>query len=172
LEQLNRLCGTKHDIYFGTRILRRQVHVEAPDVEIIDDRKVRQMDIRRNSTFRSKVLNHFIKGKISLSLMETILVISGELESLESLVKLAWKKYDEKMKSINLTKIERSIIVCKINIHKNHHGKMLHLLVEINNKLVERLVDINASMFVMSVALVQELGLVHLVSRLKSYKIA
>jgi hypothetical protein len=45
LEQLNRLCGTKHDIYFGTRILRRQVHVEAP----IDDRKVGQIDIRRNS---------------------------------------------------------------------------------------------------------------------------
>ncbi len=89
MEQLNRLRGTKHDIYFGTRILRRQVHAEAPDVEIIDDRKVGQMDIRRNSTFRSKILNHFIKGKISLSLMETILVILGELESLESLVKLA-----------------------------------------------------------------------------------
>jgi hypothetical protein len=38
---------------------------------------------------RSKILSHFIKGKISLSPMETILMILGELEHLENLVRLA-----------------------------------------------------------------------------------
>jgi len=37
----------------------------------------------------------------------------------------------------------------KINIHRNHHNKMLYPLVEINNHLVKGLVDIGASMFVM-----------------------
>jgi hypothetical protein len=41
--------------------------------------------------------------------METILGILGELESLKSLVKLAKKKQDEGLKSINLTKVEACI---------------------------------------------------------------
>jgi hypothetical protein len=44
----------------------------------------------------SKILSHFIKGKISLSPMETILMILGELEHLESLVKLARRRRDSK----------------------------------------------------------------------------
>jgi len=43
----------------------------------------------REATVKSKILSHFIKGKISLSPMGTILMIPGELEHLESLVKLA-----------------------------------------------------------------------------------
>jgi hypothetical protein len=35
---------------------------------------------------KSKILCHFIKGKISLTPMETILVIPGKLEYLEGLV--------------------------------------------------------------------------------------
>jgi hypothetical protein len=89
---------------------------------------------------------HFIKGKISLSPMETILVIPWKLKSLENLIKLAKKKHDEGLKSINLTKIERPTIVNRINVHKNHRNKTLHLFVEINNHLVEGLVDIGASM--------------------------
>ncbi len=41
------------------------------------------------ATMKSKILSHFIKGKISLISMETILIIPGELEYLEGLVKLA-----------------------------------------------------------------------------------
>ncbi len=36
---------------------------------------------------KSKILSHFIKGKISLTPMETILIIPKELEYLEGLVK-------------------------------------------------------------------------------------
>jgi hypothetical protein len=35
------------------------------------------------SVVKSKILSHFIKGKISLTPMETILIILGELEYLE-----------------------------------------------------------------------------------------
>jgi hypothetical protein len=43
---------------------------------------------------KSKIQSHFIKGKISLTPMETILTIRGELEYLEGLVKLARRRMD------------------------------------------------------------------------------
>lgn len=61
--------------------------------------------------------------------------------------------------------------MCRIGIYKNQHSKTLHLLVEINNHLVG-LMDNSVSMFVMFVGLVHELGIMHLVSRSKSYKFA
>jgi hypothetical protein len=61
--------------------------------------------------------------------------------------------------------------MCRIGIYKNQHSKTLHLLVEISNHLVE-LMDTSASMFLMFVGVVHELGIMHLVSRSKSYKIA
>ncbi len=45
--------------------------------------------INWETSVRSKILSHFIKRKISLSPMETILMILRELKHLESLVKLA-----------------------------------------------------------------------------------
>jgi hypothetical protein len=50
--------------------------------------------VSRETIVKSKILSHFIKGKISLSLMETILMIPGQLEHLESLVKLARRRKD------------------------------------------------------------------------------
>ncbi len=50
--------------------------------------------VSRETTVKLKILSHFIKGKISLNPMETILMIPGELEHLESLVKLARRKKD------------------------------------------------------------------------------
>ncbi len=41
------------------------------------------------STSKSKILTHFLKGKITFTPLETILTILGELEYLEGLVKLA-----------------------------------------------------------------------------------
>jgi predicted aspartyl protease len=41
---------------------------------------------------------------------------------------------------------------------------------EINNYVVEGLVDIGASMSVMAVAVVRELGIMHLVARSETYK--
>jgi hypothetical protein len=86
--------------------------------------------------------------------MESILAILGELESLESLVNLAMKKHDEGLKTINLTKVESSHAVQKINIKKSHYNKTLHLLVEINNHMVKGLVDMDTSMSLISASVV------------------
>jgi hypothetical protein len=56
-------------------------------------------------------------------------------------------------------------VIQKININRNHHNKTLHLLVEIANNMLEGLVDASASMSMMSIVVVQELGLMHMVTR-------
>ncbi len=48
----------------------------------------------------------------------------------------------------------------------------LHLLVEINNYIIEGLVDIGTSMSVMAVVVVRELGMMHLVTGSETYKTA
>jgi hypothetical protein len=81
--------------------------------------------------------------------METILAIPDKLESMESMVKSTRRKHNEGTKIVNLTKVERTHVVHKININQNYHIKTLHLLVEIKNNFVEGLVDIRASMSMM-----------------------
>jgi hypothetical protein len=48
----------------------------------------------------------------------------------------------------------------------------MHLLIEIGNNFFEGLVDTRASMSMMFAMLVQELGIMHLVTKSKSYKTA
>jgi hypothetical protein len=60
----------------------------------------------------------------------------------------------------------------KICINKTHRSKTLHLLVEINNYIVEGLVDTGASMSVMAAVVVRELGMMHLVTGSETYKTA
>ncbi len=81
---------------------------------------------------------------------------------MESLVR---KKHDEGLKIVNFTKVEGLHIIWKININKSHCNKTLHLF-------VEGLVDIGASMLVMSTIVVHELSIMHLISGSKFYKIA
>ncbi len=59
----------------------------------------------------------------------------------------------------------------KICINKTHQSKTLHLLVEINNYVVEGLVDNGASMSVMAIVIVRELGIMHKVTGSETYKI-
>jgi hypothetical protein len=72
-------------------VLRRRIHVDVapggvvPTLEAIGD----GVGVNRDTLIRSKILTHFIKGKICLSPMETIFMILGELEHLESLIRLA-----------------------------------------------------------------------------------
>jgi len=100
--------------------------VETLNVEVANEGETKHvLDFSRNATIHSKVLHHFIKGKISLSLMETILTIHDELKYLESMVKLAKSKHDEGTKTINFTKVEGMHVVCKININQNHRNKTL-----------------------------------------------
>jgi hypothetical protein len=43
------------------------------------------LDFMKEGNSRSKILTHFIKGKIALSPMETILSILGELDTWQAL---------------------------------------------------------------------------------------
>ncbi len=126
----------------------------------------------RDATVRSKILSHFIKGKISLSPMETILMIPGEVEHLESLVKLARRRRDAETNENQVSMVSAIPTLRKIYINKTHRSKTLHLLVEINNYIVEGLVDTRASMSVMATAVVRELGMMHMVTRSETYKTA
>jgi hypothetical protein len=58
-----------------------------------------------------------------------------------------------------------------ISINKNHKNKTLHVLVKINNHIVEGLVDIGVFMTILAVNVVSEVGTMHLVVGLESYKI-
>jgi hypothetical protein len=94
-QQLNKLCGNE-SLFSYTTVPRRRTPVEVtperpgPIPEAVGE----GIGAGRDASIRSKILSHFIKGKVSLSPMETILMIPGELEHLESLVKLARRKRD------------------------------------------------------------------------------
>jgi len=61
--------------------------------------------VNREESVRSKILSHFIKGKISLTPMETVMMIPGELEHLENLVKVARKKKDVEIASNQISMV-------------------------------------------------------------------
>ncbi len=53
-----------------------------------------RIGMNRETSIRFKIFSHFIKSNISLSPMEIIFMILGELKHLESLVKLVRRKRD------------------------------------------------------------------------------
>jgi predicted aspartyl protease len=59
----------------------------------------------------------------------------------------------------------------KTYINKTHESKTLHLIVEINNYVVEGLVDTGAFMSVMVIVVIKKLGMMHLVTGSETYKI-
>jgi len=99
-------------------------------------------------------------------------MIPGELEHLESLVKLAQKRKDSEANEDQVSMVSIVPALRKICINKMHRNKTLHLLVEINNYIVEGLVATGASMSVMAAVVVRELGMMHLVTGSETYKIA
>jgi hypothetical protein len=80
MQQLNKLCGNEN-IFSYTQVRRRRMHIEVapggvgPSLEAAGE----GTGVNRETFVRSKILSHFIKGKISLSPMETVLMIPGEL---------------------------------------------------------------------------------------------
>jgi hypothetical protein len=56
-------------------------------------------------------------------------------------------------------------VIRKFNINRNHQNKTLPLLVEIVNNMLEGLIDIGASMSMMSTIVLWELGLMHMVTK-------
>jgi len=96
IAKLNHVCGDDRHVFFGVRIPKRRLPIVANPAEeqeeaIIEDEQ-RGANLGSEIVVKSKILSHFIKGNISLIPMETILVIPGELEYLEGLVKLVRRR--------------------------------------------------------------------------------
>ncbi len=96
--------------------------------------------------------------------------VPRELKYLEGLVKLTRRKKDEKNGRNHVATINKTLIVKRISVNKTYRGKTMHLLVEINNGVIEGLVDIGVSMSVMVVSIIRKLGIMHLVSGDETYK--
>jgi predicted aspartyl protease len=173
LHQLNKLCGNEN-LFSYTRVPRRRMLVEVPPAGTVPppDTVVGDTGLNQEESVRSKILAHFIKRKISLTPMETVMMIPGELEHLESLVKVARKNKDAETASNQVSMVTAVPAFRRLCINKTHRSKTLHLSMEVNSCLVEGLVDIGASMSVMATAVVRELGLMHLVSGSETYKTA
>jgi predicted aspartyl protease len=67
--------------------------------------------------------------------------------------------------------VSASPTIRNIYINKTHRSKTLHLLVEINNYVVKGAVNTGTSMYVIIVAVVKKLGIMHLVTEFETYKI-
>jgi predicted aspartyl protease len=102
--------------------------------------------------------------------METVLMIPGELEHLENLVKLARRKKDAEVVNGRVSIVSPVPAIRRICVNKTSRSKTLHLPVEIGKYIVEGLVDTGASMSVMATAVVREMGMMHLVVGSETYK--
>jgi hypothetical protein len=71
--------------YSYTRVRRRRILVDVAPRGVVPTRKVvgDGASVNWDTSVRSKILAHFIKGKISLSPMETIIMIQGNLNTLK-----------------------------------------------------------------------------------------
>jgi len=173
MQQLNKLCGNDNILSY-TKVPRRNMHVEVASNGAISSPEAigEGTIVNRKASVRSKILPHFIKGQISVSPMEIILMIPKELEHFKSLIRLARRKRDAHATNNQVSMVSKALTQQQIYINKTHRSKTLHLLVEINNYVVEGLVDTRASMFVMAITLVRELGIMHLVVGFETYKTA
>jgi len=141
-QQLNRLCGNENAFSY-TQVPRRRTPIDVTPGRIAPVPEVERegTGMSRDVSLKSKILSHFIKGKISLSPMETVLMIPGELEHLESLVKLARRKRDSETTENQVSMVSATPSLRKVCVSKTHWSKTLHLPVEINNCIIEGLVD-------------------------------
>ncbi len=76
IQQLNKLCENENPFSYTQVLMRRMLVDEAlggivPTPEVVGDGS----SVNQNTLVKSKILSHFIKGKISLSPMEKILMI-------------------------------------------------------------------------------------------------
>ncbi len=121
MQQLNKLCGNEN-LFSYTQMPKRRIPVyvalggAVSTPEVVGD----GVGANRDTSVRSKILAHFIKGKISLSPMEIILMIPGELEHLESLVRLARQKKDSEATKNQVLMVFVVPALRKICINKTH----------------------------------------------------
>jgi len=175
LFELNHICGDDQHVFSRVGILKKRLLVIVRSTkdqeEGIGEEEHCESNLGTEAIVKSKILSHFIKGKISLTPMETILIILGELEFLEGLVKLAGKRKDVEGHKNHVAAIHTIPTIRRVNVNMPHRNKTLHLVVEINQALIEGLVDTRASMLVIVANVVRELGIMHLMVGHETYKI-
>jgi hypothetical protein len=107
--QLDKICGSNHDLFSHIRVPKRRIPMEANTKEpegtnVAKGDLARKKDVgislEKEYVVRSKILTHFIKGKIHVTPMQTILTIPRELEYLEWLVTLTRRRKNEKHKTV------------------------------------------------------------------------
>ncbi len=95
---MKRVCGDDQHVFSEVRILKRKLPIIVNPVEeqeeVIAEDEQKGANLGSEAVVKSNILSHFIKGKISLTPMETILIILRELEYVEGLVKLARRRKD------------------------------------------------------------------------------
>jgi hypothetical protein len=85
---------------------------------------------------RSKIISHFIIGKISLNPMERILTIPCELEYLKGLMKLTRWKRNEVLQSNQIAAVASTMPNLRTISINRTRTKTIQLLVEMNNHIV------------------------------------
>ncbi len=140
--------------------------------EGIAGEKHREPITQVEATIKFKILSDFIKGKISLIPMEIILIIWRKLKYLEGLVKLVKRRKDVEVHKNQVVIVHPTHAIRKISANKTHCSKTLHLVVEINQTLIEGLVDTRASMLIMVASVFKKLGIMYLIVGYETYKIA
>jgi hypothetical protein len=160
--------------FFEVRIPRRKLPIIANLVEEQEERiaekEHREVNMGAKAAVKSKIMSLFIKGKIFLTPMETILIIPRELEYLERLVKLARRRKDVEGHRNQIATIHSTLAIMRVNVNKAHCSKTLHLVMEIDQTLIEGLVDTKASMLVMATNVLKVFSIMHLVVGHETYK--
>jgi len=101
LTELNKICGANHHLSSKNKIPKKRLPMETNEAKGIVEQAQgieagdKTREVVPNFGARSKNLLHFMKGWISLTPMEIIMKIPGELEYLVGLVKLAKRRKDE-----------------------------------------------------------------------------
>jgi len=84
LAKLNQLCGANNNVFSGTKIPKQRNLVVAPEVDRNKEKVVEKGGVTQRrfgnemSITKSKILTHFLKGKISFTPLEAILIIPNE----------------------------------------------------------------------------------------------
>jgi hypothetical protein len=122
LSELNCICGKEEHVFSRIRMPKKILPMFVSMVEVREEGLVEEhmeINIGIEAPIKSKILSHFIKGKISLTPMETILIIPRELEYLEGLVKLVRRK-DVENHINQITIVHQTPTIKRISVNNTH----------------------------------------------------
>jgi len=169
LSKLKHICGEDQHVFLKVKIPKASNPILEQEEGIVEEEH-KEVNMGVEFVIKSKIPSHFIKGKISLTLMKTILIISREFEYLEGLIKLTKRRKDVEGQKNQIAVVHVIPAIKRMSINKAHCSKTLHLAVKINQAYIEGLVDIRVSMLVMASSIVRKVGVMHLMAGHETYR--